>query len=143
MAVKGILASVVLGLCATAGAANAQSADVSPTILIETMPSDNSDYRRVIVIHYANGTSYRAYNRAEFKRHEGPRPNVSACSAGQATSLGEIRAYEKEEQRKAKRGQSPEARSFCIKNVGNWKGGNQATYLDPIFSTLPTGPKRL
>ena len=47
-----LAASLAFGLSAPA---IAQSADVSPTLLIETGPSDNPQYRRMIFVKYLSG----------------------------------------------------------------------------------------
>lgn len=123
--------------------ASAQSADVSPTLLIETGPSDNPDYRRMVFVKYLSGNfvsvNYRAYNRAEFTQV----PNttapeiIAACANGKASTLTEIRAFERAEAQRKARGQAPEIVRFCVKNVSNWEGGQRATYLDPIFNGMP------
>ncbi len=121
----------------------AQSADVSPTLLIETGPSDNPDYRRMIFVKYLSGNyvsvNYRAYNRAEFTQVPNTTPNdiVASCANGPASTLSEIRAFERAEAQLKRRGQAPEIVRFCVKNVSNWEGGQRATYLDPIFNGLP------
>lgn len=126
-----------------AAPAFAQSADVSPTLLIESGPSDNPEYRRMIFVKYLSGNyvsvNYRAYNRAEFTQVPNTTPNdvISACSNGSASSLSEIRAFERAEAKRARRGQAPEIVRFCVKNVSNWEGGQRSTYLDPIFNGMP------
>lgn len=130
-------------LSAFAVPAVAQSADVSPMLLIETGPSDNPQYRRMIFVKYLSGNyvsvNYRAYNRAEFTQVPNTTGNdiISACANGRASSLSEIRAFERAEAKRKRRGQAPEIVRFCIKNVSNWEGGQRATYLDPIFNGLP------
>ena len=139
--VKTALVSAILSV--SAAPAFAQSADVSPTLLIETGPSDNPEYRRMIFVKYLSGNyvsvNYKAYNRAEFKQVPNSTPNdvVSACANGRASTLSEIRAFERAEARRERSGQAPEIARFCIKNVSNWEGGQRATYLDPIFNGLP------
>lgn len=121
----------------------AQSADVSPTLLIETGPSDNPQYRRMIFVKYLSGNyvsvNYRAYNRAEFTQVPNTTPNdvIAACANGRASTLGEIKAFERAEAQRERRGQAPEIVRFCVKNVSGWEGGQRATYLDPIFNGLP------
>lgn len=121
----------------------AQSADVSPTLLIESGPSDNGQYRRMVFVKYLSGNyvsvNYRAYNRAEFTQVPNTTANdvVQACANGAATSLREIRAFERAEAKLKRRGQAPEIVRFCVKNVPNWEGGGRATYLDPIFNGMP------
>jgi len=135
-----LVASLAFGMSAPA---IAQSADVSPTLLIETGPSDNPQYRRMIFVKYLSGNyvsvNYRAYNRAEFTQVPNTTPNdvISACANGRASSLGEIRSFERAEAQRARRGQAPEIVRFCVKNVSGWEGGQRATYLDPIFNGLP------
>ncbi|MEP3654718.1 MAG: hypothetical protein ABJO36_07465 [Litorimonas sp.] len=121
----------------------AQSADVSPTLLIESGPSDNPEYRRMVFVKYLSGNyvsvNYRAYNRAEFTQVPNTTPNelIAACANGRASTLSEIRAFERAEANRKRRGQSPEIARFCVKNVSNWEGGQRATYLDPIFNGMP------
>ena len=135
-----LAASLAFGLSAPA---MAQSADVSPTLLIETGPSDNPQYRRMIFVKYLAGThvsvNYRAYNRSEFTqvRNTTTRDIIEACANGRASSLSEIRAFEQSEAQRKRSGQAPEIRRFCVKNVSNWEGGQRDIYLDPIFNGLP------
>jgi len=62
--IKTALVSAILSV--GAAPAFAQSADVSPTLLIESGPSDNPKYRRMIFVKYLSGNyvsvNYRAYN---------------------------------------------------------------------------------
>ncbi len=138
------IASLVAGMSfGMAVPAMAQSADVSPTLLIESGPSDNPQYRRMIFVKYLSGNyvsvNYRAYNRAEFTQV----PNTTAadmiqsCANGASTSLSEIRAFERAEAKRKRKGQAPEVVRFCVKNVANWEGGGRSTYLDPIFNGMP------
>ncbi len=135
-----IAASLVMGLSAPA---IAQSADVSPTLLIETGPSDNPQYRRMIFVKYLSGNyvnvNYRAYNRAEFTQvpNSSPTDVVRECANGRSSSISEIRSFERAEAQRKRRGQAPEVVRFCIKNVPNWEGGGRDKYLDPIFNGLP------
>lgn len=117
----------------------AQGADVGPTLLIESMPSDNAKYRRMVYVRYLSGASYKAYNRREFNLATSPTSgqNVGKCANGSATSLRDIKAFEKAEQRRKRSGQAPEYAAFCIKNVRNWKAKNKDVYLDPIFNGMP------
>jgi len=59
-------------LAAAIPAAQAQSSDRSPMLLIETGPSDSPEYRRMTFIKYLNGggvtVAYKAYNRTEFSQ---------------------------------------------------------------------------
>ena len=136
-------ATLAIGTLGAAAPAFAQSADVSPTLLIETGPSDNPQYRRMIFVKYLSGNyvsvNYRAYNRAEFTQVPNTTPSevIQACANGQASSLREIRSFERAEAKRARRGEAPEVVRFCIKNVTGWEGGQRATYLDPIFNGLP------
>ena len=135
-----LAASLVMGLSAPA---IAQSADVSPTLLIETGPSDNPQYRRMIFVKYLSGNyvnvNYRAYNRAEFTQVPNSTPTdvVRECANGRSSSISEIRSFERAEAQRKRRGQAPEVVRFCIKNVPNWEGGGRDKYLDPIFNGLP------
>ena len=121
----------------------AQSADVSPTLLIEAGPSDNPQYRRMVFVKYLSGNyvsvNYRAYNRAEFTQIPNTTTNdvISACANGASSTLREIRAFEKAEAKRKRRGEAPEIVRFCVKNVSNWEGGQRSTYLDPIFNGMP------
>ena len=121
----------------------AQSADVSPTLLIESGPSDNPEYRRMVFVKYLSGNyvsvNYRAYNRAEFTQvpNTTPADVIRECANGRSTSLSEIRAFERAEAKLDRSRQTPEVVRFCIKNVPNWEGGGRDTYLDPIFNGLP------
>jgi len=138
---KTALIASFLGLGVTP--AMAQSADVSPTLLIETGPSDNPEYRRMIFVKYLSGNyvsvNYRAYNRAEFKQVQNTTPAeiTRACANGPSSKISEIRAFERAEAKRKRRGQAPEIVRFCIKNVSNWEGGGRDAYLDPIFNGLP------
>jgi hypothetical protein len=135
-----LAASLALGLSAPA---IAQSADVSPTLLIESGPSDNPQYRRMIFVKYLSGNyvsvNYRAYNRAEFTQVPNTTPNdvITACANGRASTLREIKAFERAEAKLKRRNEAPEIVRFCVKNVTGWEGGQRATYLDPIFNGLP------
>jgi len=136
--------SLAVGLL---GAAPSAFADVSPTLLIESGPSDNPEYRRMIFVKYISGdrvnVNYKTYSRSEFKQVPNTTPGdvISACARGGATSLSEIKAFEQAEARRKRSGQAPEVTRFCIKNVSNWESGNRDTYLDPIFNGLPLAPK--
>lgn len=138
--VLGLALAVALGLPTVSAA---QAPDMSPTLLIETGPSDNPDYRRMIFVKYLSGdavtVNYKAYNRTEFIQVEGPTPaeRVIACTRGEATTLDEIIAYNRAEAQKQANKTAPDIQIFCIKNVPNWNAGNQKTYLDPIFDGMP------
>lgn len=131
------------GMLATAPAAQAQFGDLSPVLLLESGPSDNPEYRRMVFVKFLSGNrvsvNYKAYNRTEFKQVSDttPRDVVSACANGAASSLRDIQAFERSEARAKRSGKAPEIVRFCIKNVQNWEGGNRARYLDPIFEGMP------
>ena len=137
----------ILGLAAgmlpTAPVAQAQFGDLSPVLLVESWPSDNPEYRRMIFVKFLSGShvsvNYKAYNRTEFKQvpNTTPRDVITACANGAATTLREIRSFERDEARAQRSGQAPKVVRFCIKNVQNWEGGNRNKYLDPIFEGLP------
>ena len=132
-----------LALLAAAPTANAQFGDLSPVLLVESGPSDNPEYRRMVFVRFLSGNratvNYKAYNRAEFIQVQNAAPSeaISACANGAATSLREIKAFERAEARAKRSGKAPEVVRFCIKNVQNWEGGNRAKYLDPIFEGMP------
>ena len=143
---KTISAAVIgsfFGTLAFAGTAQAQSADVSPTLLIESGPSDNPQYRRMVFVKYLSGNfvsvNYKAYNRTEFKQVRNTTPNeaIAACANGAATPLSQIKSFKRAEARLKRQGKAPEVVRFCIKNVQNWEGGGRDRYLDPIFDGLP------
>lgn len=121
----------------------AQSADVSPVLLIESGPSDNPEYRRMVFVKYLSGNfvsvNYKAYNRTEFIQVPNSTPGdvIAACANGAATNLREIKAFERAEARLKRSGKTPEVVRFCIKNVQNWEGGGRDTYLNPIFDGMP------
>jgi len=141
---RGVLAlSFILSMGAVASPAIAQS-DMSPVLLLESVPSDNPEYRRMMVVSYLAGdsirVSYKAYNRSEFARINNTTPSeiLRQCSNGAATSFKDIRAFERAEARRKRNGQPPEATKFCIKNVYGWESqGNRKKYLDPIFNGMP------
>lgn len=130
-------------LAAPLFAVSAQAQDFSPTLLIETGPNENPQYRRVVFVKYLTGNrvtaNYRAENRTEFQRVDNATPQalVDACASGPATSLAEIRAFARDEASRARSRQAAEVRSFCIKGVRNWEAVNKDQYLDPIFESLP------
>ncbi len=139
--VKVAAAIAVLGV--SVPVAQAQFGDRSPTLLIETGPSDNPEYRRMTFVKYLNGTSvnvaYKAYNRSEFSqvRDTTPREVVMECAQGRASSMSDLRAYERKEAAAKRSGKAPEMAVFCIKNVTGWEAGNKDKYLDPIFNGMP------
>ncbi len=139
-----IALSVFLGVSAMSTPAMAQSSDMSPVLFLESGPSDNPEYRRMVFVKYLSGSSvrvaYKAYNRAEFAqvRNTTPQDVLSKCAAGAATSFSDIRAFERAEARRKRNGQAPEIARFCIKNVSGWESrGNRKKYLDPIFNGMP------
>lgn len=117
----------------------AQGMDVGPTILVESMPSDNPKYRRMIFVRYLSGASYKAYNRREFNLATSSTSvqRMGQCANGAATTLQEIKAFAKSEKRLSRSGQAPESKAFCIKKVQNWTAENKDLYLDPIFEGMP------
>ena len=125
-----LAASLTFGGFAATAPAMAQSADVSPTLLIETGPSDNPQYRRMIFVKYLSGNyvsvNYRAYNRAEFTQVPNTTANdiVAGCANGRASTLSEIRSFERAEAKRKRRGEAPEIERFCVKNVSIGKAGN-------------------
>ena len=133
---SAIIASILVGLSTPAAA---QSNDMSPTLLIESMPSDNPKYRRMVFVRYLSGASYKAYNRREFNlaTSSSSSQNVAQCANGAATSLRDIKSFAKAEKRLARGGQAPEVSVFCIKNVPNWTAKNKNVFLDPIFEGMP------
>ena len=139
---KSILAATVMA-GAFAFPAAAQYGDLSPVLLVESGPSDNPEYRRMIFVKFLAGdrvsVNYAAYNRTEFKQvpNTTPREIISACANGPASTLSEIQAFARDEARAARRGQAPQVVRFCIKNVQGWEAGNRDAYLDPIFDGLP------
>ncbi len=117
--------------------------DISPTLVLQSAPSDNADYRRMVYVHFLSAdrvkVAYKAYNRTEFIQTA---PAISAaainnCSQGSPTPFDVIKAFEAEEARRAQSGQAPKTTLFCIKGVSGWEAGNRALYLDPIFNGMP------
>ena len=140
-----IILSLLLGMGTISTPAIAQSNDVSPVLFLESGPSDNPEYRRMVFVKYLSGdqvrVAYKAYNRAEFAqvRNTTPHDDIRSCSsAGSGTNFSEIRAFERADARRARNGQPPEVTSFCIKNIRGWESeGNRKKYLDPIFNGMP------
>lgn len=126
-----------------AGEAAAQSPNSSPVLLIESLPSDNPDYRRMILVKYLSGpqvsVAYKAYTRSEFAqiKDETPPEVISACQSGAAATLTEIEEFQKIEAKRKAQGNPPAAARFCIKNVSDWEATGRDKYLDPIFLGLP------
>jgi len=124
-------------------AAQAQFGDVSPVLLIESGPSDNPTYRRMVVVKYLSGNrvgaNYAAYNRTEFIQTPNTTPQnfIDACANGAPTRLREIKGFQRDEAKRKRSGQAPEIKRFCIKNVQKWEGGGRDQYLDPIFEGMP------
>ena len=125
------------------GEAAAQSPNSSPVLLIESLPSDNPDYRRMILVKYLSGNqvnvAYKAHTRSEFAQiaDETSPEIITACQTGPATTLDEIKAFQETEARRKEQGQIPTAARFCIKNVSDWEATGRDKYLDPIFDGLP------
>jgi len=123
--------------------ASAQYGDLSPVLLVESGPSDNPNYERMIFVKFLSGdrvsVNYKAYNRTEFIQiaNTTPMSVIRACSNGPATSLGDIQAFERENAQRKRRGQKPRVARFCIKNIQGWEAGNRDRYLDPIFNGMP------
>jgi len=138
-----VILGASLGLLATAPSADAQFGDLSPVLLVESGPSDNGDYRRMVFVKFLSGdrvgVAYKAYNRTEFiqVRNSTPQDVISACANGAASSLSEIRSFERAEARAKRKGEAPKIVRFCIKNVQGWEGGNRDKYLNPIFDGMP------
>ena len=132
-----------LGLLAMAPSAQAQFGDLSPVLLVESGPSDNGDYRRMVFVKFLSGdrvsVNYKAYNRTEFIQvpNSTPQDVISACANGAATPMSQIRAFQRDEARAKRSGKAPQVVRFCIKNIQNWEGGNRSKYLDPIFEGMP------
>lgn len=138
-----ILAATAAFMSTLAIAVPAAAQDMSPTLLIETGPSDNPDYRRMTFTKFIQGNrvtvAYKSYNRSEFiqVRDTTPQEMIDACARGRSVSLSDVKAYEASERRAEQRGQKPEVKSFCIKDIPNWESGNRTRYLDPIFNGMP------
>ena len=143
-----VLIAVSLAAASVSLPAAAQNSAVSPILLLESGPSDNPNYRRMVFTKYLQSdrvsVNYKAYNRSEFIQVSPQTPSdvVRSCSRGAATSLNDLKAFERAEAQRARRGQPPEVARFCIKNVRNWNEDTRARYLGPIFNGMPGGPKR-
>lgn len=139
----GYVTAIWVVALVTPYAATAQSADLSPTLLIETGPSDNPDYRRMVFVKYLSAdsvtVSYKAYNRSEFIQIDDATPDslVSSCLNGKATTLEDIQAFHRAEAEARLADEAPTISHFCIKNVDDWEAGNNDIYLDPIFDGMP------
>lgn len=146
---RALAISLLLTAMAGFTAIPVQAQDRSPVLLIETGPNDQPGLRRVIFVKYLSGNqvrlNYRADNRTEFQRVDPATPQalVDSCANGPATRLSDIIAFSRDEKRRAKRGQAPEVRSFCIKNVNDWNRRNRDVYLDPIFDGMPVSVQGL
>lgn len=129
-------------LCSMTGTALAQS-DMSPVLMVESGPSDNPEYRRMVFVKYLAGpnvrVAYKAYNRTEFKQVQNTTPTniIAECANGRATPLSQIHAFARAEADRRNRGQAAEVVRFCIKEVHGWERENRDKYLDPIFDGLP------
>lgn len=140
---SGYIAATWIAVLTVPYAAAAQSADLSPTLLIETGPSDNPDYRRMIFVKYlsadAVAVTYKAYNRSEFIQIDDATPDslISSCLKGKATTLGDIQAFHQAEAAARAAKDAPAIAHFCIKGVESWEAGNNDVYLDPIFDGMP------
>ncbi len=139
-----ISASILMGLSALPTTAIAQSGDTSPVLLLESGPSDNPEYRRMVFVKYLVGdrvnVAYKAYNRSEFIQVPDTTPGemIRDCAFGKTTSFSDIRAFERADARLARNGQAPKITRFCIKGVSGWESqGNRKKYLDPIFNGMP------
>ena len=144
LAILAMSAGLTFGAAHTA---HAQNSAVSPVLLLESGPSDNPNYRRMVFTKYLQGdrvaVNYKAYNRTEFIQvaPQAPVEIVRSCTRGKATSLNELRAFEKAEAARKARGEVPEIARFCIKNIRGWDEKARSRYLDPIFNGLPQLPK--
>ncbi len=141
---RSVFISLLLGVGVLSTPAMAQSSDVSPVLFLESGPSDNPEYRRMVFVKYLSGdqvrVGYKAYNRTEFAqiRNTTPQDIIRQCAAGPATSFSDIRAFERADARRARNGQPPVVTTFCVKNVRGWESeGNRKKYLDPIFNGMP------
>ena len=138
-----MLCTLLAASASTSVIAQTPRPDTSPVLLIETGPSDNPNYRRMVFVKYLAGqqvtASYKAYNRTEFIQMADSTPDalVAACANGPATTLEDIRAFEAQEARARRAGAAPGITHFCIKGVPDWEAGNRTTYLDPIFNGMP------
>lgn len=143
---RAILAMSVCVMGGASGPVSAQDTAVSPVLLLESGPSDNPNYRRMVFTKYLQGdrvtVNYKAYNRTEFIQvsPQTPRELVQGCARGAATGLNDLKAFERAEAQRARRGQPPEIARFCIKNVRNWDEATRKRYLDPIFNGMPATP---
>ena len=95
------------GIGLAQSSANEAAPDISPTLLIETGPSDNPDYRRMVFVNYLNAdavtVAYVAYNRTEFIQvpDDTPAALISACQNGPASTLEQIHAYRDQDAKSA------------------------------------------
>ncbi|MEP3891241.1 MAG: hypothetical protein ABJN69_12340 [Hellea sp.] len=139
----GAILGASLGLLMATPDAHAQFGDLSPVLLVESGPSDNGDYRRMVFVKFLSGdrvsVNYKAYNRTEFiqARNTTPQDVISACANGAATPMSQIKAFQRDEARAKRSGKAPQVVRFCIKNIQNWEGGNRDKYLNPIFEGMP------
>lgn len=136
--------SLLLGLGTIAMPAAAQTGDMSPVLYLESLPSDNPEYRRMMIVTYLAGdrprVTYKAYNRSEFIQVANATPPelMRGCANGPATSFNDIRAFERAEARAERNGQAVQVTRFCVKGVSGWESqGNRKKFLDPIFNGMP------
>jgi len=138
-----LIAMMVAGVAAPIAA---QDRAVSPVLLIESGPSDNPNYRRMVFTKYLQGdrvsVNYKAYNRTEFIQVNPQTPGdvLQSCMRGAATTISDLKAFERAEAQRARRGQPPEIARFCIKDIRNWDEAARKRYLDPIFNGMPASP---
>lgn len=134
---------ILLGMAILCAVPTSAFADTSPTLLIETGPSDNPAYRRMVTIKYLSGArvtaNYKAYNRREFINAPNTTDTnaIAQCARGRATPLSDIKSFERTEKQRSQSGQAPESRTFCVKNISDWTDKNKDKYLDPIFEGMP------
>lgn len=124
----------------------AQNTPVSPVLLIESGPSDSPNYRRMVFTKYLQGdrasVNYKSYNRTEFIQvsPQTPRDVVLSCVQGKASTMRDLKAFERAEAQRARRGQPPQIARFCIKNIRGWNESSREKYLGPIFNGMPRSP---
>jgi len=115
-----VLTAAICVVGFVAPSVSAQNTSVSPILLLESGPSDNPNYRRMVFTKYLQGdrvrVNYKAYNRTEFIQvsPETSGDIIRGCTRGAATSLNELKAFERAEARER--------------------------YLGPIFNGLPVTP---
>ena len=135
-----------LGFMGVSTPVMAQNSAVSPVLLLESVPSDNPNYRRMVFTKYLRGdqvmVNYKSYNRSEFIQvsPQTPVELIHKCTRGPATGIGELQSFERIEAQRARSGQPPEVVRFCIKNVPNWNEATRERYIGPIFNGMPPAP---